>query len=162
MITDDYVSYEVAKLLKEKGFVEMCPSSYGTAYLHNGKPIDEDEQYELESEGKENEIEKVEGGAIFDFWNSNKENEYGNIVSRPTLTVVTKWLRNVHKMHIEIRITNHSISSLINIIKYYWVVFNTEDCKWMAESTLYNPKAFDTVEEAYENGIEYTLKNLLK
>ena len=27
-ITEDYVSYEVAKLLKEKGFNEYCPESY--------------------------------------------------------------------------------------------------------------------------------------
>lgn len=161
MITEDYVTYEVAKLLKEKGFVEMCPSSYGTVYLHNGKPIDEDEQYELESEGKEDEIEAVEGGAIYDFWNSNKQNEYGNIVSRPTLTVVTKWLRITHNIHVEIRITNHSLSGMIDIVKYYWVAFDAKTCRWMDESTMHHPIAFDTPEEAYQDAFKYVLTKLI-
>ena len=35
-ITEDYVSFEVAKLLKEKGFDEYCGTAYTTA---DGKPI---------------------------------------------------------------------------------------------------------------------------
>ena len=37
MITEDYVSFEVAKLLKEKGFDERCRNSYnleGKFYVH--------------------------------------------------------------------------------------------------------------------------------
>ena len=37
MITEDYCSYEVAKLLKEKGFDEKCRNSYnleGKFYIH--------------------------------------------------------------------------------------------------------------------------------
>lgn len=32
MITEDYVSFEVAKLLKEKGFNELTPLSYSLPY----------------------------------------------------------------------------------------------------------------------------------
>jgi hypothetical protein len=160
MITEDYVNYESAKLFKEKGFKEWCSQCYGVDVRHNGKSISFDEECELKEDGKENEIEYIDGGKLYNYgFNNNIE---GKTYAAPTLQTAVKWIRNMHKMHIEIRITNHSISSLINIVKYYWVVFSTEDCKWMAESTLHNPKAFDTVEEAYENGIEYTLKNLIK
>ena len=36
MIKEDYVSYEVAKLLKEKGFDEYC---LGLWHLHNNKKV---------------------------------------------------------------------------------------------------------------------------
>ena len=34
MITEDYVSFETAKLLKEKGFNELTPLSYSLPYGH--------------------------------------------------------------------------------------------------------------------------------
>ena len=37
MITEDYVSFEVAKMLKEKGFNEPCHATYDTA-VTGGKP----------------------------------------------------------------------------------------------------------------------------
>ena len=42
MITEDYVSFETAKLLKEKGFNEGCPTTYtsnGFFHTHNYKPL---------------------------------------------------------------------------------------------------------------------------
>ena len=33
MITEDYVSFETAKLLKEKGFDELCYQKYGRRIL---------------------------------------------------------------------------------------------------------------------------------
>lgn len=70
MITEDYCSYEVAKLLKEKGFDEKCPSYY-----------------------------RVQDSKIDLLWNhfegkliSNSElNQY--FVSAPTHQMAMKWLR---------------------------------------------------------------------
>ncbi len=45
MITEDYVSFETAKLLKEKGFNEGCPTTYtsnGFFHTHNYKPLFDD------------------------------------------------------------------------------------------------------------------------
>ena len=52
MIKERRCSYEVAKLLKEKGFRECCRCCYGTTVRHNGEDIDEDEEFELKSEGR--------------------------------------------------------------------------------------------------------------
>ena len=45
MITEDYVSFETAKLLKEKGFNEGCSTTYtsnGLFHTHNYRPLVED------------------------------------------------------------------------------------------------------------------------
>lgn len=129
MITEDYISFETAKLLKEKGFNELTPLSYSLPY------------------GYESHI-PCSNGVDTDF------------VSRITLQMAMKWLRKRHNLHIEIRITNHSISSMVNVIKYYWVMCDTETGRWCDESTVYTVKAFDTPEEAEEDAIKHALENL--
>lgn len=64
MVNEDYVSFEIAKLLKERGFDEPCD----TAYSLVGK------------------THKVEQRAISD-WGKISQ------VKRPTLQMVMKWLR---------------------------------------------------------------------
>ena len=75
-ITEDYVSFEVAKLLKEKGFNGLCNSYYDcftTDNFHSGcEPID---------------------------FNSI-DTKIRKIVSAPTLQMAMKWLRNT--FHLEI------------------------------------------------------------
>ena len=75
MITEDYVSFETAKLLKEKGFNEWCYKCYGTAVYHKGVPISFDEEFELKCGGLGDEIEYVEGGCLYDFSCNNREKE---------------------------------------------------------------------------------------
>lgn len=74
MIEEDYVSFEIAKLLKEKGFNEPCIGFYN--------PID---------------------GCFFETsirksWNYN---QHGSI-NAPTLQMAMKWLREVHHLHITV------------------------------------------------------------
>ena len=73
MIKEDYVSYEVAKLLKEKGFNEPCYTCY----------IDD------------NEISRC------DYLSTNFE-LIDNAFSAPTLQMAMKWLRN-KGIYIQIR-----------------------------------------------------------
>ena len=70
IITEDYVSYEVAKLLKEKGFDEPCY----TCYID-----DEISHYEYSSTN----FELIDG-----------------VISAPTLQMTMKWLREVRNIHI--------------------------------------------------------------
>lgn len=73
MITEDYVSFETAKLLKEKGFDVYVRSFY-----------DADDMPAQHTE------------ALWD-WNLNKENYR---FSAPTLQIAMKWLREVHHLFI--------------------------------------------------------------
>ena len=99
----DYVSFATAKKLKEKNFMELCDSLYSTAFLHNGQEIDEDDEFELRCDGRENEIEYVEGGTVFyhPFYNARYGAD-GKEVARPTLYQAMNWFRNNHNMHIMI------------------------------------------------------------
>lgn len=75
MITEDYVSFEVAKLLKEKGFDEKCRALYTVWF------------------------DEVEGPKEDKAENWNIEPRY---FSAPTLQMAMKWLREVHKITIDI------------------------------------------------------------
>lgn len=72
-ITEEYCSFEVAKLLKEKGFNENCHALYDV----NTKQID---------------IKNV--GDVF----NNKQWE--NYISAPSQSLALKWLSEVHDLHI--------------------------------------------------------------
>jgi hypothetical protein len=78
MITEAYCSYEVAKLLKEKGFDELCIFKYN-------------------SEGI-----KVKAGKAIDEWSNTEleEDEY----SAPTHQMVMRWLREIHKIFIQVEL----------------------------------------------------------
>lgn len=66
MITEDYVSFETAKLLKNKGFNEPCHSSYKKGVF-----------------------------SLNSYIMSNIEFN-NNAISAPTLQMAMKWLREVH------------------------------------------------------------------
>ena len=80
-IKEDYVSFETAKLLKEKGFDEGCRARYGTAGSFSY------EKYEIES-----------GGC-----------EMHNAILAPTLQMAMKWLRKVHNIFISITYENDGV-----------------------------------------------------
>lgn len=68
MITEDFVSFEIAKLLRKKGFNERCNHCY---YIDNKQ------------------FDSVRNGC-----NSNLAQ---GLISAPTLQMTMKWLREVHK-----------------------------------------------------------------
>jgi len=73
-ITEDYVSFETAKLLKEKGFDEKTIYHYTT-----GDTLQHNIAY-----------------------NQYKNSEMGNACSAPTIQMAMKWLREVHGLFISI------------------------------------------------------------
>lgn len=76
MIREDYVSFETAKLLKEKGFDEPCECLYDT---------------------ENNDVSIVNGW--MDTSNSELEEKEFACYSAPTLQMAMKWLREVHKLY---------------------------------------------------------------
>ena len=80
MITEDYVSFEVAKLLKEKGFDE----SISMVYMPYGDLCKLD-RYDSIRNSNYNDITK----SYFEY-------------TAPTLQMAMKWLREVHNIHCDI------------------------------------------------------------
>lgn len=80
-IKEDYVSFEVAKLLKEKGFKEECEYFYD-------EYKDEDE-YVICSNG----------GSVY-----NDDEYYPTYYSMPTIQAVLNWLTEAHDIYYDIKL----------------------------------------------------------
>lgn len=142
MITEDYVSFEIAKLLKEKGFDEKC-SHYWQ---------DEISKYSITKE-----IHKWTDSAL-----ANTEISSPKRFSAPTIQMATKWLREVYGIFISICNGNHKkdnrdTSTPDNV--YYFFVITDDRAVYEEEKQCL--KEFISYEEAAEAAIKYCLENLI-
>jgi len=116
---EDYVSFEIAKLLKENGF--NC-ESFASIKVFRGH------RYEINGEL----ITPKEDTII------------------PTLQMAMKWLREVHKLAINIEFQ-------IDFPTWKWRIYHIEP----SADKHTNFKHYDTYEEACEAAIKYCLENLI-
>lgn len=91
MITEDYVSFTVAKLLKEKGFDEECYAYYNIFYDNDGKVLKLWRKYPHRAQ---------------------PNSDYLNV---PTLQMAMKWLRNIHGLFIHIDVIREASCWLVDI-----------------------------------------------
>jgi hypothetical protein len=138
MITEDYVSFEVAKLLREKGFDESCYQKY------------DDEGYlSFNYVGYINDDKLCE-----DFY-----------ALAPTLQMAMKWLREVY--HIEISVTfGFPFIDGKQQYKYFWSIVRVCDNHLEypmddPNNAFYNEEMADSYEEAVEAALKYSLENLI-
>lgn len=155
MITEDYVSFVVSKLLKEKGFKQWCFHCYGVDVRHKGKSISFDEECDLKDEGFGNEIEYVEGGRLYDYVCNNRDKD-AKVWAAPTLWAAIKWLREEHNICITIYPDKgKGYEAVLYDIK--------DDVEIILQSfCIYGSHIFgDSYEEACEEAIRYCLENLI-
>ena len=131
MVTEDYVSFETAKLLKEKG-----------AYF------DTDRVYT--SIGRAWEINMKQFKKQFDY-------EVSNYIQRPTLQMALKWLREVHKIFVEPIVA----IDLNGEYHYCFRLLNSICKDILEPKDLVRIGFKDTYEEAVEVALLYALKNLI-
>ena len=138
-MTEDYVSFETAKLLKEKGLDSECDYLYA-----NGN------------------IVRARGGKCN--WNKGETlfTDYKNECSAPTLQMAMKWLREKHNKIIipRIRVTD-PITGVIDCycIDIHYIPKNNGGALCFISPTPEN--GYSTYEEACESGIKYCLENLI-
>lgn len=96
MITEDYVSYETAQLLKSKGFDELCYACY--EYFRSGVTMYSGWLFEYKGEPVHNTNDRVKC---------------------PTLQMSMKWLREAHNLYINIFVTWKN-----KIPHYQWSIDN--------------------------------------
>lgn len=126
MIEEQYVSFETAKLAKEKGF--DIPTRYGFSERRSLVRVD-----------------------TSDNWNQDKE-----LYSRPTQSLLARWLREKHNMCIEILSTAYG---------FIWFISNTDSgtCRYCSNDIgPFEAEAYNTYEKAMENGLQYALNLLNK
>ena len=139
-LSEDYVSYEVAKLLKEKGFDVPC-----LAHWYIGS-----EAHERFSDYPFN-------------WNEVKSDL--DWLSRPTHQMAMKWLREVHLLHIYAEYKAF-FQEKPKKLYYHWMPFikPLPKCKYQ---TPQNKVYFEldeycnSYEEAVEAALKYCLEKLI-
>ena len=134
MITEDYVSFETAKLLKEKGFDEqLCHF-----YTKKGLPI----------------IYKTDKGVV---WANNSKSEHA--IVQPTLQMAMKWLREEKEIVIVIKpYPNEDGFCYVYEIKK---LIGRDDFFIRKVASVENKAGFDSYEDACEAAIQYCLKHLI-
>ena len=128
-MTEQFITFETAKLAKKKGFAEGSHHYYGRLY-----PDSSDLTISLQ------------GAGIYTVLNSEyKKNE---VYEAPIQSMLQKWLREKHSMHIVINyeyINNHYTLEVLNLLQdeiiYAFYDFN-----------------HDTYEEILEKGLQESLK----
>ena len=131
MITEDYCSFEIAKLLKEKGFDEPVQHFY---------KFDSKELYR---------------GTVFT--NTQIGDKFYNA---PTHQMAMKWLREEHKISIDICVVQgRAVSYMFNI----WDFSVIQDNKFIGGTFDLREQLFNflTYEEAVEAALKYCLENLI-
>lgn len=133
MITEDYVSFETAKLLKEKGFNTQCwmyysPDTFGPKMFHTQRK-----------------------------GNSQLIPEWEECVC-PTLQMAMKWLREVHNLHIEVYRTACGYLYIISKVPTGSDLYDNGDAY---DGDDENSGQWTTYEKACEAAIKYCLENLI-
>lgn len=156
MITEDFVSFETAKLLKEKGFDGKCykvwvhytsstPMLWASPDFVEGETIVDRESVESEERT----------------WNMiyrDSENKYQGYLA-PTPQMAMKWLREVHNIGIfpttfyrhTKTFDGHDYGCTLVNLKTFDIIGKFEDCTFPA----------DSYEETCESAIKYCLENLI-
>ena len=136
MTTEDYVSFEIAKLLKEKGFDVYGDGSYGTATeIHREySPV----------------------GKIRDCSTSMPARTG---YPAPTLQMTMKWLREVHHYYIQVMLDSWAYGGHMG---YYVVIQKTDSDFGIMLHDFVDEVFYQTYEEACEAAIKYCFKELIK
>lgn len=134
MITEDYVSFGIAKLLKEKGFDEPCRAIYALIVKKN--------------------LEIYESASAFSNTDIITKNLRAAVCTCPTLQMVMKWLREVHHIYIQI--------NLYLVPKGYGAdIIHVDSMDTLAYVRKEDDSQYDTYEQAAEAAIKYYLENLI-
>ena len=143
MIVEDYVSFETAKLLKEKGFDEYCRTIYNAGVFCSIASLD--------CRWNEGYGELIEEKQNSDF------SIYDNAISAPTLQMAMKWLREVHNLSVRPRYDE--VEDEKEHLYYVWFfdILSMNPYKTLVEPI----HGYSTYEEACEAGIKYCLEKLI-
>ena len=134
-IKEDYVNFEIAKLLKEKGF-----DVYGDGSFNSGIEV----------------FAEYSPSGTLNKCIASKPHQ--KACPAPTLQMAMKWLREVHHLYIQVMLDSWACGGHMG---YYVVIQNTtSDFEIMLQDALDNV-FYDLYEQACEAAIKYCLKNLI-
>lgn len=142
IMNEDFVTYELAVKLQEKGFREKCLCRYRnyskTLHINEVEPKF---------------ARKIDYSEFFKCYNSYIDND----VDAPTISQVLKWLREEKKIYIVIAV-NPTLSTKDKIAYYYQVYSNSNG---VASDYYESEQCYAQWEECAIDSIKYVLDNLI-
>lgn len=133
---EDFVPFELAVKLREKGFNEQCLAYY----------TEDTEFYYNTSYGSDVE-------SAFKSFNSKPDTICGKRIDAPTISQVLKWLRKEKKIHI--------VCPFYEDKGFYYYVQKIGNAARIVSSFDDSDDCFDSAEQAALAGIEYVIDNLI-
>ena len=143
MITEDYVSFETAKLLKERGFPQEYDMFHSLIYNEE----DYEDEYEVDRMVTQTKV--VKAGTLSSYPAGVPEPK----CYCPTLQMARKWLREDKNVDIEISVYSKGFDGTLT---YYADILTYGNRLIMGQ-----PIIDDTYEQTCEKAIQYALKNVL-
>lgn len=144
MIKERYVSSEVARLLRDKGFNEVCHATYDTA-VTGGKP--DFCEYEVLS--------------FFPRGMKNTDDKYNMVISAPSQAVACDWIEETFNISIELWTGLFGYEMSVRYAKKNFTltgeIINKEDMPTGDNSD----GSWSNKEQAYNDMIKYVLTNLV-
>ena len=151
-MNEDFVTFELAKKLKEKGFKQKCLAYYdvednvgllyNTQYTDEALPCQYTDLLQCHNTGEA----------------ETQPDDSGFCVDAPTIFQVLKWLREEKKIHICIDI--YDDGWFFDIASFYKGDTGVYEIEWPYKSSNVTPN-YDSFEQAAIAGIEYCLDNLI-
>lgn len=143
---EDFVTFNLAKKLREKGFKDNCIG-----------------YYDYEGEFHYNYESAISNKEIYFCHNKYDNIWHRDLVDAPTISQVLKWLRNTRKLFISpCVITDYQDDFHRDTTYWSFIVVNIESGDSIyREYERVTEKRYETYEEAALAGIEYALDNLI-
>ncbi len=143
---EQIILFETAKLAKEKGFVML---NYTNAYNVFRENLKKSGEGLVTTEAEE----KPHYGGVSCVLRTFYQSKHWTLA--PTQSLLQKWLRDVHKIYIEI-----SVQEAETIATWYWKIFTHRDSGknliWIKADS--NGVKQESYEEALEKGLQEALK----
>lgn len=141
-MNEDFVTFELAKKLKERGFKEKCIAYYWEKINeHTPSFVVEDNMPE-------------DGVCILDLISEHNKAEWSPFIDAPTISQVLKWLREEKKIFVSVDISEGGWFYVLSPIII-------EDGKEISQESEVDDKEFSDYNSAAIAGIEYCLDNLI-
>lgn len=133
----DFVDFNLAKKLKEKGFKEKCIAYYWEKINeHTASFVVLDDMPD-------------DGVCILDLISEHNKSEWSPFIDAPTISKVLKWLREEKKYHV------YAAYGAVSKFRYVIIQLDNEDAKYTIK------RHFKTYEDAIMAGINYVINNII-
>ena len=151
---EELITFETAKLAKEKGFNEYCENAFD---VYNNKNISENIKDETAIEFFDGFVEDLHGYKNYRGTDAKENYLYRRDISddmwllRPTQSLLQKWLREVHNVSMLPSFNDNNADCY-----YYFIHTNTK--KAYSNRICSLKMDYSTYEEALEKGLQEALK----